>query len=430
MSERYQEILDHWGVDPDEAVQTLSAFVATPSSTGNEETMARLFVETAQTSGLSARLQEIAPGRFNALASVAGPRDGPSLLFNGHLDTSYTGAEKHLHGLGYKSNPVVRDGWLMGLGAYNMKSGLAAALMAVTAIARAGGFGKGKVTVAGVSGEIEKAPIDEYQGPEYMGYGFGTRQLVAHGAVADFGVVCEPTGFQISHGHLGTIWMKLTVTGHSTHTVFAGSNMDHAIKKAAKLIAALDEWSQSYSERNKFEGHPASVNIGAINGGWPWRISRTPADCHLYIDVRINPQQSPAHVLREVETVAMAALPESTVDLIPYVIVPALAQDHNESIFRVFGDAHRTVFQQESPSLFRGPMADAVHMVHAGITTVTYGLGPMASFDRVHPDTGEAGEHVRISDYLRLIAVYLEVVMRVCGENAPPIATARFGRDK
>ena len=77
-------------------------------------------------------------GRPNAVGHLRGRGDGLNLLFTGHMDTSYSGDEEHLAGEGFKPKAVFRDGWIFGLGANNMKSGLAAALIAIEAIAKAG----------------------------------------------------------------------------------------------------------------------------------------------------------------------------------------------------------------------------------------------------------------------------------------------------
>ena len=90
-----------------------------------------------------------------------------------------------------------RDGWLWGLGANNMKSGLAAALVALEAIARSGVRLAGDVSFGGVVGEIEKAPVEEFQGVDYSGYGTGSKYLVTHGVTADYALLAEPTGLRI-----------------------------------------------------------------------------------------------------------------------------------------------------------------------------------------------------------------------------------------
>lgn len=412
-----REELERFDIDVDEALGVAADFVGTPSGTGHEGELARLIVARGREAGLGGRVQQIGEDRFNAIVQRDGDPDKPSLLFNGHMDTSYTGQEEHLNGPGYEPVATFRDGWLFGLGSLNMKTGLAAAFVAATAISRRYPDSGGRIQVAGVAGEIEKAAVDQYQGREYSGYGFGTRQLIAHGATADYGIVCEPTGFKVSHGQLGTVWAKVTVHGQMKHTVFATGGVDHAVYKGMAAVQAIRDWGAEYQVRNTYEGQPAAVSVGAVSGGWPWRISRTPHDCTMYVDVRITPEQRPAEVLRELEDVVRGAVVASggdqRVTIEPYVIAPSILADPDAPVFGALRDAHDGVFGEPAETLFRGPMADSGHMNAAGIQTATYGLGPLYSMDDINPDTGEAGEHIRVERYLELLAVYLRTAEKL-----------------
>lgn len=227
-------------IDLDEALALLRDMVDMSSPTGREEPLARYLANWGRERGLHTRLQPLGPGRANVIVTLAGSGKGPSLLFNGHLDTSYTGAEDFLNGVGYKPKAIIRDGWLFGLGVFNMKSGLAAALMALRALANDSERLNGDVIVAGVCGEVEKACVDGFQGPEYTGYGFGTTRLLAHAVHADYGFVCEPTNFKVSHGQLGTLWVKVTIYGDMVHTTFFDERTnDHAIYSANRIVEAI-----------------------------------------------------------------------------------------------------------------------------------------------------------------------------------------------
>src|SRR5262249_27757601 len=57
------------------------------SGTLGESELAGFMVEAMKGLGLEAHTQEVTPGRFNAIGRWRGTGGGPSLLFNGHLDT-------------------------------------------------------------------------------------------------------------------------------------------------------------------------------------------------------------------------------------------------------------------------------------------------------------------------------------------------------
>ena len=78
-------------------------------------------------------------------------------MFNGHMDTSYSGREPWLeHVPGFQPQAFVRDGRLYGLGISNMKGALACYVEAVRALRDAGVRLRGDVMIAAVCGEIEK----------------------------------------------------------------------------------------------------------------------------------------------------------------------------------------------------------------------------------------------------------------------------------
>src|SRR5260370_33930518 len=96
-------------------------------------------------------------------------------MFNGHMDTSNTGRESFLTGLGYKPKAVVRDKMIYGLGIYNMKGAMVCYTQAVKALMSAGVKLARNVTLADVVGENEKKPWSvEFGAQEFPGYVLGT----------------------------------------------------------------------------------------------------------------------------------------------------------------------------------------------------------------------------------------------------------------
>src|SRR5262249_51359916 len=98
------------------------------SPTGREAGVAQYLVARMRQAGMDTDLPQVEPGRPNAVGHRRGRGDGLNLLFTGHMDTSYSGDEEHLAGEGFHPKAIYRDGWVWGLGANNMKSGLASAL--------------------------------------------------------------------------------------------------------------------------------------------------------------------------------------------------------------------------------------------------------------------------------------------------------------
>ena len=77
------------------------------------EHVARVFQEM----GLQVQWQQVEEGRANVLGTWRGTGGGKTLMFNGHMDTSYSGREPWLQGVpGFQPKAFVEDDHLYGLG--------------------------------------------------------------------------------------------------------------------------------------------------------------------------------------------------------------------------------------------------------------------------------------------------------------------------
>ena len=146
--------------------------------------------------------------------------------------------------------------------------------------------------VAAVCGEIEKTQFGAAQGAEYRGYAAGSRHLVAHGGVADMCILGEPTESKLVLGHFGSLWLRITTQGPFVHTAFSEGKRDqNSIVRMREVFDAVLEWIPSWEDdpENAYRGARAIVNVGAIEGGFGWRVSRTPHRTDLFLDVRVPP---------------------------------------------------------------------------------------------------------------------------------------------
>src|SRR5438270_11869191 len=114
----------HAEVNQDEIVAMARDAINIPSPTGEELQMALYMQNALQQLGLNVTWQEVEDGRANVVGRWIGTGGGKNLMFNGHMDILNTGREDFFLGLGFKLNVVVREGFLYGLGIYNMKGAL------------------------------------------------------------------------------------------------------------------------------------------------------------------------------------------------------------------------------------------------------------------------------------------------------------------
>ena len=182
-----------------------------------------------------------------------------------------------------------------------MKGALACYVEAVCAL-QEGVRLRGDVLIAAVSGEIEKTQQGEAQGAEYRGYAAGTRYLVTHGGVADMCLLGEPTEGKVVLGHFGALWLRLRVHGNFIHTAFSEGKRDqNSILRAHEVLERVQEWIPTWEDdpANAYRGAKAIVNVGAIEGGFGWRVSRTPHHTDLFLDVRVPPTKEMGVARRE-----------------------------------------------------------------------------------------------------------------------------------
>ncbi len=403
-------------IDRSRLVDLVVQLVNVPSPTGFEGDMAREFHAVLQGVGFRSRLQPIGDERYNAIGLWEGTGGGKTLMFNGHLDTSF-GPEQAHRGLGYRcEGNVVDDEWIYGMGTFNMKSALATYTVACESIRAAGIEIAGNVVIAGVAGEIEKAPVNEFEGRMYQGYGPGTKYAITHGAVADYCILGEPTNMMVIPRHCGTTWFKITVPGMLIHTAWS-EYQKNSVSNSSLILNALNDWIPGYMERNEFGGTQPKVNIAAIEGGWPWRGARTPDTCSIYMDVRTPPDVLPIQVYREVRELIRglekehAALAGTTVDI--YVSGPGTSIPDDHELIQMIVAAHTE--QLGKPPEFGNEIwySDAAHMNRYGIATVNYGSAGRIRSGGGGFDTHQ-GEAVHIGDMLDIIKVYIECILTVC----------------
>ena len=410
-------------ITADRVRDVLIDLVNIPSPTGMESGVAHYLVDRMRNVGLDTDLQLVDKDRPNAVGHRRGRGNGYNLLFTGHMDTSYSGEEKHLVGDGFKPKATYRDGWIWGLGANNMKSGLAAVLIAVEAIAKEGIRLEGDISLGAVVGEIEKIATEEFQGLEYSGYGIGTRHLVTHGITADFALLAEPTGLRISIANMGCVWLRVTVKGTIAHSALANRpNVVNAINLMHDLQNDIALWAGEYEAAHAYMGEHPNITVAAISGGAPWRLSRNPHECSLYLDIRTVPGQTTDGVKRELRRVLRAfaertGTPEPA--LYVYVSDPPVALDESLPVIQALGDAQNSISGSKTDPIIRRPGADAVHLTAYGVPCVAFGPG-----GRVHPEARSGsmhaiGEHVLIDDCVTAAKIYLATALDLCSRKAP-----------
>jgi acetylornithine deacetylase/succinyl-diaminopimelate desuccinylase-like protein len=207
--------------DPEEAAEVTAELVAFRSYPGQEGPVQRHVAEWLAANGLAPEFQPTEDDRPNVIARVENGT-GPTLLLNGHVDTV-------LAVEGWSSDPWTprRDGdRLYGLGSADMKSGVAAAMLATRALQQNRELWHGSVLFSSV--------VDE------EAYSIGARTLIASGIRADYCVVTESSWDRPALGSVGKTLVRIDVTGKAAHASWPWDGIN-AATEAARLVARLDE---------------------------------------------------------------------------------------------------------------------------------------------------------------------------------------------
>lgn len=180
--------------------------------------------------------QKVENDRFNLIATNS---SSPQIVFISHLDTVRPSGNKK-----ERLKPRIKKNKLLGLGAADMKGGLAATLCALQEV----GPKKGISIIF---------DCDE----EY--YFKGIKRVIREYKYKPKLVLCpEPTNLEIVNGCRGVIEITFDIRGKTAH---AGTpqNGVNAIEKAVELIKKL---RQEITRDDKSELGETTVNLSALNG--------------------------------------------------------------------------------------------------------------------------------------------------------------------
>ena len=394
-------------IDERRLVELALRLVSTPSFTGSEQAAAEVVRAVFEELGLSVQWQQVEEGRANVVGTWAGAGGGPTLMFNGHLDTSYSGLEPWLQGIpGFQPEGFEHDGRIYGLGISNMKGALACYVEAVRSLLEDGVRLQGDVLIAAVAGEIEKTQQGDAQGAEYRGYAAGSRYLVGHGGAADMCILGEPTENKLVLAHFGSLWLRLSTHGPFVHTAFSeGRRGENSIVKMYPVLSAVLEWLPSWEEEMSYGEVRGVANVGSIEGGFGWRASRTPHRTDLFLDLRVPPDVPMAEARRKALEFARSL---EGVEAEVYVTAPGAEINQGHPLVAGLGEAHTEVFGETPERDVTRWFSDASVLTRYGIATINYGTSSGL------PDA-ELGENLEIEGLVKTADVYARAAMKICG---------------
>jgi succinyl-diaminopimelate desuccinylase len=275
------------------------------------------------------------------LAATVGPVNAPTIVLHGHLDVVPARPEQF--------SPRLDGDRLFGRGAYDMKGGLAAMMLAVHDLASQEGVRVHFVCVAD-----EESEELEQRGSDY---------LVEQGYLGDFAITGEPTDMHIGIQAKGVLAMRIEVTGTAAHgsTPWIG---DNAVLKAIDVFRQIEILPFARESSDLFDR--PSINLGRIVGGDA--LNKVPDLCAIDVDVRYLPGQDADDIRAAVDE-----LPDARVVKV-FHRRPAIVERDNPFV-QALGEAIARVAPPdgEQISVGRDGASDAISFLEAGVPAVECG---------------------------------------------------------
>ena len=414
-------------IQREELAQLTKDLVDIPSPTGSEKAIGEFILSWYSRHGIKALRQEISAERVNAVGILDGRSNGVSLTINGHMDTSYTGTaedgmfcrvlepDSELKG-------AVRDGKVFGLGASNMKSGLAAFMVAAKAIKESGISLKGDLILAAVAGEISRTPIGPYQSEAYRGEGTGTIHLLTHGVQSDYAIVADRSGHSIVWAQNGVAQFKITTFG-DPHAAWGVTREEKApeassaILKMVKVLQAVDSWAAEFERAHVYASPHGQivpkVNIGSIQGGAPFRPNYYPGVCSIYVDVRTPPELRPVQVQRELRAALGKLGVEYEIEM--YASKMGYEAKGAEPVIKVLEASYQSLFGKKTPAptgVHASIWTDTNIYNEMGIPACKFGLGGGKWKIR--------SEQIDVENIFQAAQVYAAAALEICNWEKKP----------
>jgi succinyl-diaminopimelate desuccinylase len=377
-------------IRPDRLADTAIDLISAPSPTGDAGAAADRLARILERDGFP--VERPAAGHERSPAVVArleGERPGPTLQWDGHLDTV------HLPFV----PPGAGGGRITGSGACDMKGGLAAAVEALRALRDTGALSAGSVLLT--AHDLHEAP---------WGAGEQLEALIRAGFAGDAVLIPEPLCDRLPVAGRGAAVWKAVIrrAGPPVHEVMRLAGAPDVIAAGADLIARLARLEVELARRSDPVAGSESVFVGQVHAGEIY--NQSPRECRLEGTRRWLPGAALADVEAELRAVAaeVAAATGAEVDLEFRPIRDAFRLDVESPLVAAFDGACEAASR---PLLPRGPKP----FVDDGNTFWSLARVPAITHGPLAGGQHTTEEWVSIDDLVRVAQVYALTAVAYCG---------------
>ncbi len=351
----YSQVLNK--IKKDYIEDRLKEMVKIPSVIGQEADLAEYLRDILSYMGFKTHLELVEAGRPNIIGVLENIRNAPLIMFNGHIDTvsicdGWT-KDPYL--------PFIDDNKLVGLGSWDMKSGIACSLAALKALIEVE-EPIGNLAFSGV--------IDE------EGYSKGARAVLnTELKKSDAIIIGEPyfgdnEDNRIPIGITGKVLYEVEVHGQAFHGFHPELGIN-AIDDASQIVASLDQLE--LTPHPQFER--GNVCTLKITGGYENYEVTVPDRCSIIITRLMVPGETKEGVLAGMRHYIDSLNLKSTVDI---NIIPPFYNPYEISretpLMQCFSEAYQDIRGAPPIVGYRPGITDAnVFMGEGQIPTINFG---------------------------------------------------------
>lgn len=420
MDARLNELLQQVDNRQEELVSLIEKLIRyeTPAPPARNTEEAQTFIASfLEEKGFSIDKWDVYPGDPNVVGVLKGT-DSPSfksLIVNGHIDVAEISEDEEWETGPF--SPVVKDGFIMGRGASDMKGGLGGALFAIQLLREAGIELKGDLTFESVIGE----EVGEA----------GTLECCKRGYTADFALVVDSSDLHIQ-GQGGVITGWITVKSKKTFHDATRKSMIHAggklfgasaIEKMMKVVQGLQDLERHWAVMKSYPGYDPgtnTINPAVIEGG---RHAAFIADeCRLWITVHFYPNETYEQVSKEIEEhILRVAEGDPWLRENPPLfewggtsmivdrgeVFPSLEVDPDHLAVQTLMTSHEGVLRKQAIVGVSPSVTDGGWFGDAGIPAAIYGPGDLQNAHSVN-------EKVSIDQLVNYTKVMLKFIYKWC----------------
>lgn len=254
----------------EQKVQLLADLIAIQSVNDHEELVAQYLKRVLTDHDIDARIVPVSSGRANLIAEIG--HGTPVLGISGHMDVVSPGDVTQWQSDPFKLSE--RSGNLYGRGASDMKSGLAALVIAMIELQAAGQPKTGRIRLM--------ATIAEEVGET------GSQAFLEQGAMDDVDalLIGEPSGYRVFYAHKGSMDIRLTSQGKAAHS----SMPEMGVNAIDPLLVILNQANQVFrnSDRHNELLGDLAFNTTVFQGGN--QVNSIPEMATAEMNVRTIPE--------------------------------------------------------------------------------------------------------------------------------------------